>query len=440
VISVGGLRARHGAASPDDVGEPSPLRDNRFRIFAAGNATNNVGEALYAVALPLLVFQQTGSLAVMALLAAAVPVGTLLAPVFGAVADRGRVRALVVYGLVIQAAAAAGMNVLLLTGRPSAAELFGCALLVAIAGVAYRVGWMTGIPSMFPSCPVRARGTLNSLFWATTLAGPILMAVALPWVGYVGLLWLNLPTFFAPLVVWAMGVRPSKTHGQDTPHPRGRRNWHEGARVIVADRRIRTMLVAQLVLEVACGTGLTSLIVYDLRDTWSLSAQQAGIVVATMSLGMLVGNLLVSQRRRMRPWFSLTAGMAVRTVSLMLLAVPVWPVFLAALALGTLGQGSAVGVAVMMRMRYLPAHVLGRASGLMWLLTGSAALLSPVVTLALDNAIGAGPTFLVLGLSASTVLWYLKRARTAWASVDPANSEPDQEGQTHVSTTSRPQG
>lgn len=443
-----------GAHAADESVEPNPLADRRFLVFAAGNAANNVGEALYATALPLLAYQLTDSLVVMAWLAAAVPVSDLLAPAFGAWADRRGVRGLVLQGLLVQAGAALAMNLLLLGGHSAPWLLFLCALVLETGGLAYRTGWMTGVPAQFPACPVRARGTLNSLFLATTLAGPLLVAALLPWVGYQGLLWLNLPTFFAPLVVWAVGVRPARSApasahksapasppqgdrteggprrtallrvkrraaGAEAPPSRIRDGWD----AIRQDKRISVMLVADMVLSAVCGTGLTALIVYHLRHGWALSGQQAGLAIAGMNVASLVGNLLVSQRRRLRPWTPMTLGVAARSVALILMIVPVWPVFMFAVVLGALGQGAVMATVVMARVRYLPPGVLGRASGLIWLLTGGAALLSPVFVSALDDVVGTPPTFLVLGIATTTVLLHLRLTRAAWRPV-PRPQEP----------------
>ncbi|MER7875796.1 MFS transporter [Streptomyces solisilvae] len=465
-----------GAHAADESVEPNPLADRRFLVFAAGNAANNVGEALYATALPLLAYQLTDSLVVMAWLAAAVPVSDLFAPALGAWADRRGVRGLIVQGLLAQAGAALAMNLLLLGGHSAPWLLFLCAVVLETGGLAYRTGWMTGVPAQFPDCPVRARGTLNSLFLATTLAGPLLVAALLPWVGYQGLLWLNLPTFFAPLVVWAVGVRPVRS-APASPHKTAPASpdetapasldktapapSHEGGRTdggprrtaprwvkrraagaqaragaeappsrirdgwdaIRQDKRISVMLVADMVLSAVCGTGLTSLIVYHLRHGWALSGQQAGLAIAGMNVASLVGNLLVSQRRRLRPWTPMTLGVAARSVALILMIVPVWPVFMFAVVLGALGQGAVMATVVMARVRYLPPGVLGRASGLIWLLTGGAALLSPVFVSALDDVVGTPPTFLVLGIATTTVLLHLRLTRAAWRPV-PRPQEP----------------
>lgn len=413
------------AAGSDAVVEPSPFQNPRFTVFAAGNAINNIGEAMYATALPLLAYRLTGSLAIMTLLAAAVPLGMLIAPSLGWVADRWGPRALVVPGLLLQAAAALIMNLILHAGAPTPASLFVCALLVAIGAAAYRTGWMTGVPGMFPDCPVRARGTLNTLFFAATLIGPVIFSLCLPFMGYEGLLWLNLATFFAPIAVWAMGVHPPRVRqgGAGAGH-----NWKlsQGWKAIVADRRILDMLIVQVVLAVTCGAGFQALVIYSLGHTWHLSDRSASTVITVMNACMLAGNLLVAQRKRIRPWIALTLGMTACSLALLLLAVLWWPLFVTAIALGALGQGAVLSTVVMMRVKYLPGPVLGRASGLMWLITGGAALLSPALTPVLTEAVGAQGTFLVLGLGACSALVYLRRGRKEWVRPSvPTATEPN---------------
>jgi MFS family permease len=408
-------------AAPDEKVEPSPFHSPRFVIFAIGNSVNNVGEAVYATALPLLVYGLTGSLGAMSLVAAAVPLGALLAPSFGIIADRWDARVLVVSGLLVQAVAALAMNLFLVLrgGHVGSPALFVCALALAVGGTAYRIGWMTGIPRMFPDCPVRARGTLNSLFFTTVLIGPVIVAASLSRIGYTGLLWANMVTFFAPIAVTAIGIYPPRSSPRkDTPRDRDAK-LAEGWRAIVSDRRLLAMLVVQCVMAIACGAGLNALIVYDLLHSWNFTGQQTSATLAIMNGCMLAGNLLVAQRKRLRPPVPLSLGMAAATISLLVFAVHVRPLFLVALTLVALGQGLVLSTIVMARIKYLPAAVLGRASGLLWLITGGAALLSPVITPALSGALGPRGAFAVLGVVSLAGLAYLtyclRQSRGDWA-------------------------
>lgn len=119
----------------------NPWRDRSFGVFAVGNLVNNIGESAYTVALPLLVYQLTGSLGAMAVLMAATPVALLLGPVLGAVVDRHGSRVLVVPGLLLQLVAAVCLNVLLLVDDAPLWPLFvlGYALASAVCLAAMAV-------------------------------------------------------------------------------------------------------------------------------------------------------------------------------------------------------------------------------------------------------------------------------------------------------------
>ncbi|MGH3345222.1 MAG: MFS transporter, partial [Carbonactinosporaceae bacterium] len=258
---------------------PSPWRDRRFVIFAAGNLTNNIGDAIYAVALPLLVYELTGSLAVMSLLAALAPATLLCGPLLGAVADRFGARALVVPGLIVQLVAAFLLN-LSATGEKAplwALTLFGA--LIQIGGAAYRQGWMSGIPTMFPSNAVRTRGTLGSLYVASTIIGPAIVGVGLSWLGYLGLLWLNLATFVAPIVVWWLGIHPPPPVARTDPG--GFRIHHEvaeGWRIIRAHRRFFQCTMMVLPIDFISSIGTLTLATFYLRDRWHVPADDVGTI------------------------------------------------------------------------------------------------------------------------------------------------------------------
>ncbi len=154
---------------------------------------------------------------------------------------------------------------------------------------------------------------------------------------------------------------------------------------------------------------------YTIGHTWGLSGGAISLALTVMNASMLAGNLLVAQSSRIRPWTALIAGMIARSASLLLLlAAPSFTIFLIAMSIGAIGQGLVLSTVVMMRVKYLPGQVLGRASGLMWLITGGAALLSPMLTPLLDHLAGTSFTFLALGISTCCAVGYLARSRPHW--------------------------
>ncbi len=396
------------------VMEASPWRDKRFLIFASGNTLNNIGEAIYGVALPLLVYNRTGSLTMMSVLVAVVPASLLLGPWLGVIVDRWGSRVMVLPGLFLQAAAALALNLVGLGGHASMWLLFGFAVLIQLGGVVYQTGWMTGVATMFPADPGRARGTLSSLFVASRIAGTLVFAATLPYLGYLGLLWINLATFFAPIVVWLLGIQPER------PRPStGQRNvlsdMADGWRLLRRNRMVVRATVIGLPILFVSSLGTTTLAIFDMRMDWHLQARTVGTVLMVRAISGLLGSLLVSQRRKLalRSTFLIsTAGWA---GCLFAMAAHSLPVFLVALVLSSALNSAFVVTSTMMTFKYLPATVIGRASGLISLIEGVPQLTAPLVIPTVSAAAGVGGTFVVLGGVSCLALVYFARTWSSWS-------------------------
>ncbi|MGY0232578.1 MFS transporter [Longispora urticae] len=404
----------------------SPWRDGRFRVFAAGNTVNNLGEAVYTVALPLLVFQLTGSLVVMSLLVALTPATLLLGPVLGTVVDRWGPRALVVPGLLVQLVAAVALNLLGLGEHAPLWPLFVFGALVQVGGAMYRMGWMTGVASMFPANAVRARGSLGSLYVVTNVVGPLLVALALTRISYAGLLWVNVATFLAPIGVWLAGVHPPRVA------PRERtgftRDLADGWRVL---RERPLMLNATLVMlpMLLVGTaGTMTLAIFRLSDEWRISAQAVSGILVAVRIAMVVGTLAVSERRGFGYRGLVLVGTLGMGLSMLVMASGALPVFVVGLVAAFAFQ-SALSVADdMMLIRYLPADALGRAGGILGLIQGAAVLAGPLLIPPISAAVGPSATFAVLGVLELTGLLWLARTWRAWhpsRAVDPGGTTMD---------------
>ncbi|WP_018587548.1 MFS transporter [Salinispora arenicola] len=417
--------------------EPSPWRNSRFRAFAAGNAINNIGESVYDVTLPLLAYELTGSLAVMGVLAAMTPATLLLGPLLGGAADRWGSRVLVVPGLLVQLVTALAMNLVALRPQAPLWLLIVLAAILQVAGATYRVGWMTGVPQMFPAAPVRSRGTLSSLFVATTIIGPVIVASTIGLVGYRGLLWINLATFVAPLVVWFLGIHPPpiKHKTADSGRRRGF-GLGEGWVAIRSSPPLVASLLVLFPLEFVMAAATPVLATYHMRDTVHLPAAQVAVVFGAMNVAALLGALSVSERKRFRPGPVLAATTVGLTIGLLCASVTVVWVMVAALLVYKFFDGAAGSTASMLSVHYVPDSVFGRASGLLRLAHGIPSTLGPILLLPLVQVLGTGNTFVVLGLVGLVpvvLLIGLRRYWNAGGGSQPApasESIPEQEGVT----------
>jgi MFS family permease len=403
----------------------SPWADRRFRLFAAGNIINNIGEAMYDLTLPLLVYELTGSLLVMTLLAAMVPATLLLGPLLGSVADRWGPRVMVMPGLTVQLVAALVINTVAVSGEHTNwFLLFFFGALVQIGGSMYRVGWMTAVPAMFPETAVRARGALGSLFVASTFIGPLIVAATLPALGYLPLLWINLGTFVAPMIVWWLGIKPTRGHDRDGARFDLVRSLAQGWDAVRHERRLLGAVLTMLPLEIVASTATTTLTLFYLRESFHLSPSAVSACVVAMNLAAFLGSVAVSERSRfpVRPTLLvITVGMA---ASLFVVAVPVLVMALGALCLFFAFTGSAGVTSSMLTITYVPPDVMGRAFGILRLIWGVPNVVAPAIIPVVVAWTGVRATYVVLGVVALLSVALLARMWHRWSVPVTADGPP----------------
>lgn len=415
----------------DDDVELAPWRDRRFVVFGTGNFINNVGESAFKVTLPLLVYHLTGSLAVMSLLAALIPAVTLLGPWMGSIVDRWGPRVFVVPGLMIQLVGAVALNIAVMNGYHSTPVLFTLAAFVQIGGAMYRAGWMAGVASMFPDNPGRSRAMLSSLWIISNIMGPFLVAAGLGPIGYLGLLWFNVVTFFAPIAVWLMGIHPPRRiPDPDRPY-KGLRTLMiddvlEGWRTVRSEKRVLYVQLTALPLHFVGGVGMTAFVVWYLRDYWEMPADWVSLVQAAWWIGAMVGSLYIAVRSRTRPRLVMACAAVFMTISLMTMAVvPLWGFVICVVLFYTV-RTSMDTVTDVVIVKYLPAHMVGRAEGLFGLIGGIPAVIAPFTITLVQGAWGGSAVLIYLAVVSSLSLLLLARFWKVWSVTDGSKAASPQ--------------
>jgi MFS family permease len=406
----------------------APWRDRRFVVFATGNFVNNLGEAAYKVGLPLFVYELTGSLTTMSLLAALAPFMLLLSPWLGAVVDRWGPRVLVVPGLLVQLTGAVALNLAVPAGRASTATLFCLGALVQLGGEMYRTGWITGVATMFPRNAARSRAVLSSLFVTSNIIGPLLVAAGVGLVGYLGLLWFNAATFLAPIAVWLMGIHPPAKDGRRDGGPGRRpalfRDIADGWRIMRAEKRVLYVQLTSLPLHFAGGVGVLSFMVWYLRDHWHMSAGGVSTAQAVANVGALAGSVCVAARARTRPRTVLALSATVMTGALFAMALPSTLVFVACMVAFFTMRSAMTAVTSMIVIKYLPPDVVGRAEGLFNLMSGLPILVAPLLIPVVQKTWGDVAVLVFLGLAAGLSLLCLLRFWPHWSEADATDPAP----------------
>lgn len=391
--------------------ELSPWRDGRFRLFAAGNLTNNLGEGMYTFAMPLLALSYTGSLATMALLVAVTPlVITVAGPLLGHVVDRYGSRVLVVPGLLLQLTASIGLNIVLLSGPAPIWSLYVAEILVQIGAVSYRAGWMAGIPAMFPENPGRARGSLSMLFQISLIAGPALAAILVGPIGFQGLLWLNSLTFVAPLVVWFLGVNP--VAGQDRYRVVSAslvESLREGLRIFSRGGKMGALISLMVPASFVFSTATVTLFVFLASSRLGASVTEIGIALAIANIGGVVGAFITAEIPRWQ--IRMVAVLALVSATTCLIVIGAGAGLILATAALTVFQvcDNVISVATEMEMfSSVPPELIGRATGTWRLATGLPSVAAPAAIAAANGHLGPQAIFLVLAaVCAAPLVWLL---------------------------------
>jgi MFS family permease len=380
-------------------------------LFAAGNLINNLGEAIYGFALPLLALSYTGSLATMALLVAVTPLIIMLAgPLLGHVVDRYGSRVLVVPGLLLQLIVSLVLNCALLAGPVPVWSLYVAEILVQIGAVSYRAGWFAGLPAMFPDNPGRARGSLTVLFQTSLILGPALASVLAGPIGFTGLLWLNSLTFLAPLAVWFLGINP--VAGQERYRVVSEslvESLRAGLRIFARGGKMGTLVALMMPASFTFSIGTTTLFVFLARDVLGASISAIGVALAVANVGGLVGALATAEIPRWR----------IRTVTVVALLSAIGCLVLiasgAGLVLATAGLtvfyvcDNVLMVATDMEMfSSVPPELIGRTTGIWRLALGLPSVAAPTAIAALNGILEPRAIFLVLAaVSTVPLLWLL---------------------------------
>lgn len=393
--------------------EPSPWRDGRFRLFAAGNLTNNLGEGMYTFAMPLLALSYTGSLATMALLVAVTPlIITIFGPLLGHVVDRYGSRVVVVPGLALQLVASLALNVALLSGPVPVGALYAAEILVQIGAVSYRAGWLAGIPAMFPDRPGRARGSLSMLFQVSLILGPGLAAVLVGTMGFTGLLWLNTATFAAPLVVWFAGVNP--VAGQDRYRVVAvslAESLRQGLQVFTRNGKMGTLIALMAPVSFVFSTATVTLFVFLATSNLGASASDVGIALAIANIGGVVGALGTAEIPRWHIRAVAIVALMVATTCLVVIGAGANLILATAATTVFLICDNVLAVATEMEMfSSVPPELIGRAVGMWRLVTGLPSVAAPAAIAAMNGYLSPESIFFVLAVVCCTpMLWLLAR-------------------------------
>ncbi|MFJ2033698.1 MFS transporter [Streptosporangium sp. NPDC087985] len=398
-----------------------------FRALWAAMAVVRTGTQLGRVALAVLAYERTGSAAVTALVYALTLLPALIGgPLLGGLADRyPRRRLIVVCGLT----RAALIALVAVPGIPLpvlCALLFASQLLESPTVAAQ----MALTPDILPSEAYQAGIAIQHLTsQIVTLAGFAAGGVLVAAVGTTGSLAINAAAFALAALVVSRGIRfRPATRARDTGGQVRRDGPMTGVRLLVADRRLRSLLA----LAMLAGFHVVpEVLAAPYADELRQDTAMVGLLMAALPVGNVLGVFLFTRSVPAPARLRLLGPLAL-AASLPLLVSPLLPGPVASLALwalvGMLGAYQVTANAEFVRI--VPTERRGQVLGLASAALVAAQGLGMIVGGMLATRLGvpgalavAGAAGLVVGAPAA-LGWHRARVRSETAAPRPSGRRP----------------
>ncbi|MDF2626700.1 MAG: multidrug resistance protein [Symbiobacteriaceae bacterium] len=344
------------------------MRNRSFLLVFTGMAVSLLGDALYALTLPLWVLDATGSAGAVALLNGLGSVTSLLlAPLAGTIADRTDRRHIMIAADLVRALAVGAAAIFMLTGRASFGHVLAVGALLSGASVFFTPAYAASQSGLVhPEDLTRSLSLFQMMRQIVAMAGPSLAGVVVAGVGAGPALGLDAATFG----ISAVAIALARLRWAPRP-PRERRPFWADFRTgisTIADHPVLRRTVVLTCGVNAAGAMFGVLLPVIARQEWHLSAQQYGLWGTASPAGIMLGLTLVTavaNRIRFRGRFMLLAllGMGVTNLA-MAWGSGFWP-FTVLLFLGGLTFGlSNVMFAALYRV-LVPQEQQGRFFGML---------------------------------------------------------------------------
>lgn len=386
---------------------PHSWMTRRFLLYAAGNSINNVGNSMWTIALPLLVYHLTRSSLSMGITVAVEALSMLFQPLVGTWVDHTSPRLLLIGSLTYQAVVSAFVPLLYDVHALTVGVIYAVVFLLGLGMNAVQTVQTVLIPLMFPALKDRASAGLTTAYTLTTIVGPFVAGVVLGTSGYLALFWLNALSFLAPVVLLPWTQVPDRRHGASQSEESG---WwertQEGWRALRQYPMTRNLLVVLMALRLS-NAAMLPLVEFVLKHRFGLSSALVSGVFVVDGLGSFLGTRVPVQWHPASPKTMFIAMGGLNVVGLLCLWVPRWPAIPVGLFLVAVGYLGAAVTRNLLLQNAFPVGMLGRISTTFRTMTGMSGIAAPLVVGAITTAWGPAWAVAVLVAAAAVSLGYV---------------------------------
>jgi MFS family permease len=407
------------------------LRQPKFALFWSGSLVSLIGDWMLFIALPIYVFNLTGSTLATGItfMIEALP-RILLGSVAGVFVDRWDRKRVLVVTDVLRA-----IVILLLLTVQSSQDVWIVYLAAALMTI---IGQFAGpaigalIPELVDDSDLMAANSLNSLSSnLTRLVGPPLGGALMALVGFGSVVLIDSASFAISAILIAMMImRTPKASAPDeaTPPPsitwtQVWREWWAGLQVVSRDRTLASIFLIIAAVMPAEGI-LQVLFVVFVKRLLCGDAQEFGLIIGAQAVGGIAASLAIARVSQAMP-ASRLVGLSGVCNGLLLLVIFNFPSLPLAMFLFFLAGFPVVGFFVSLTtllQANAPDQYLGRVFGAFGTTVSLATLLGMGIATVLGDILGASILLnlvAILNISAGLLASILLRAPATEPAVSP---------------------
>ncbi len=364
---------------PGGLSGPSGGLGADFWRFFVGQTVSNLGGSFTVFALPLLVYELTGSAVNLGLATAANFLPYLLFGLWiGAWADRLDRKRMMIVADVLQAAAVASIPLAFALGVLTVWWVYAVGFLGSTLKIFFDAGQFAAVPSLVGRGEglVRANGRVQAGYSAAKVLGPLLAGALLAVVPLVELFLVDALSFLASALALSLVRGRFDERGGESGEagPRKatvREDVAEGLRYVLSHPVLRNVSIMMALVNLAFVTTQAQLVLFA-KQRLGAADPQVGALYAAGSLGVVALSLSAGPIRRRLP-FSKAALGALMASGLLIVAFALNTSYPAALVLWALVVGLSVLFNInttSLRQAVVPDALMGRvvtvASVLAW--------------------------------------------------------------------------
>jgi MFS family permease len=362
--------------TPEPTRRRSWLLSGDFGRFWLGQTISNLGSSFTMFALPLLVFNLTGSPINLGITTAAEFVPYLLfGLVIGAWVDRVDRRRLMIATDLARAAVIATIPLLAAVDSLSVGWIYAVAFASATLTIAFDAAEFAAIPSLVPSGDdlVTANGRVQASYSTAQIAGPLLAGLLVAVAPVQQVLLVDAASFLVSAGALATIGRTFNAPREEGPRRAIRKDIVDGLRYVLGHPVLRNISAMMALINLVGATVYAQLVVFAKRQL-EASDSQVALLYAAGSAGVVLLSLAAGPLRR-RLSFSVAAlgALALDGLLTIVLAATRW--YWAALVLWAAISGLGIFFNIntgSLRQQIVPNHLLGRVISIAGVLAWSA--------------------------------------------------------------------